>query len=130
MSANRPSTRRSASALALLAAVALGGCAMAEKRVPMTLEQVIQHSKAGTPPADIINQLKDTGTVFEVSGSQFAKLREEGVDDSVLDYIQRTYVASVEMDTRLRYQSMYWGYGWGYPYRPYYGGGWPYWYRW
>jgi hypothetical protein len=124
-----PLTRRSAIGLALLAAVALAGCATAEKRVPMTLEQVIQHSKAGTPPADIINQLKESRTVFEVSGSQFAKLREEGVDDSVLDFIQRTYVASVEMDTRLRYQSMYWGYGWGYPYRPYYGG-WPYWYAW
>lgn len=124
-----PLTRRSATGLALLAAVALAGCAGMEKRVPMTLEQVIQQSKAGTPPADIINQLKESRTIFEVSGSQFAKLREEGVDDSVLDFIQRTYVASVEMDTRLRYQSMYWGYGWGYPYRPYYSG-WPYWYAW
>jgi hypothetical protein len=123
-----PLTRRSATGLALLAAVALAGCAGMEKRVPMTLEQVIQQSKAGTPPADIINQLKESRTIFEVSGSQFAKLREEGVDDSVLDFIQRTYVASVEMDTRLRYQSMYWGYGWGYPYRPYYGG--PYWHAW
>lgn len=122
-------TRSSAIGLALSAAIALTGCATTTKRVPMTLEQVIQQSKAGTPPADIINQLKDSRSVFEVSGSQFAKLREEGVDDSVLDFIQRTYVASVEMDTRLRYQSMYWGYGWGYPYRPYYGG-WPYWYGW
>ena len=123
--------RRSAMqwALIVLAAAVMTACATFEKREPVTLEQVIQMSKAGTPPADIINKLKDSRTVFALSGSQFAKLREDGVDDTVLDYIQGTYVASVEMDTRLRYQSMYWGYGWGSPYRPYYGP-WPYWYRW
>lgn len=114
-------------ALILLASAILTACASVEKREPVTLEQVITMSKAGTPPADIINKLKDSRTVFVLSGSQYAKLREDGVDDTVLDYIQKTYVMSVEMDARLRYQSMYWGYGWGYPYRPYYGP-WPYWY--
>jgi len=117
-------------ALALATCILASACATFEKREPMTLEQVIQASKSGTPPADIINKLKESRTVFALSGSQFAKLREDGVDDTVLDYIQRTYVASVEMDTRLRYQSMYGGYGWGTPYRPYVHGPWPYWYHW
>lgn len=112
----------------VLAATALvAGCASTPKRVPLTLEQVISLSKQGVPPADIINQLKETRTVFELSGSQFAKLKEAGVDDSVLDYIQRTYVMSVEFETRMRYQSLYWGWGYGWPARPLYGP-WPYWY--
>lgn len=118
-----------APALVFVASMVLGGCATFEKREPVTLEQVIQMSKAGTPPADIINKLKESRSVFALSGSQYAKLREDGVDDTVLDYLQRSYVQSVEMDSRLRYQSMYWGYGWGSPYRPYYGP-WPYWYHW
>jgi hypothetical protein len=116
-------------ALLLLAPLVMAACATTQKREPVTLEQVIQMSKAGTPPADIINKLKESRTVFMLSGSQFAKLREDGVDDTVLDYLQNIYVASVDMDARLRYQSMYWGYGWGPPYRSYYGA-WPYWYRW
>lgn len=110
-------------ALATLAA----GCTTTPKREPMTLDQVITLSKQGMQPADIINQLKDTRTVFELSGSQYAKLKESGVDDSVLDYIQRTFVTSVEFETRMRYQSLYWGWGWGWPARPFYGP-WPYWY--
>ena len=116
-------------ALLLLVPMVTTACATTQKREPVTLEQVIQMSKAGTPPADIINKLKESRSVFMLSGSQFARLHEDGVDDSVLDYLQNIYVASVDMDARLRYQSMYWGYGWGPPYRSYYGA-WPYWYRW
>lgn len=116
-------------ALLLLVCAVMTACATTQKREPVTLEQVIQMSKAGTPPADIINKLKESRSVFMLSGSQFAKLREDGVDDSVLDFLQSIYIASVDMDARLRYQSMYWGYGWGPSYRSYYGA-WPYWYRW
>ncbi len=101
-----------------------------QRKEPVTLEQVIQMSKAQLPPADIINKLTESRTVLPISGSQFAKLHEQGVDDSVLDYLQKAFVDSVEMETRLRSQSMYWGYGgWGGHYRPFYGP-WPYGYRW
>jgi hypothetical protein len=108
--------------LVVLASAAISACATFEKREPMTLEQVVQMSKDGAHPADVINRIKDSRTVFMLTGSQYAKLREDGVDDSVLDYIQRSYVASVEMDSYVRYRTMYWGYGWGSPYYyPYYG---------
>lgn len=101
-----------------------------QRKEPISLEQVIQMSKAQTPPADIIAQLTQTRTVLQISGSQFAKLREQGVDDAVLDHLQKSFVDSVEMEARLRTQSLYWGYGgWGGHYRPFYGP-WPYGYRW
>jgi len=118
-------------AIVLLLCACLAGCAGMQRREPLTLEQVIQLSKAQTPPADIIAQLTQTRTVLQISGSQFAKLQAEGVDDSVLDFLQKSFVDSVEMEARLRAQSMYWGYGggWGGYYRPFYGP-WPYGYRW
>lgn len=119
-------------ALALAAAL-VGGCAAFETRQPMTLEQVVQLSREGVSADDIINRLRESRTVFVLSGSGFAKLREQGVDDTVLDFIQRAYVARVEMETRMRYQGWYGpGFGVGnypYPYRPM-GGPWPYWYGW
>lgn len=121
--------RRPRLAALLLAALLVSGCAAFEKREPMTLDQVVQLSKEGKSSDDIINRLLASRTVFALSGSGYAKLREQGVDDAVLDFIQRSYVARVEMDSRLRYQ------GWYSPgyYPPYYrpmGGLWPYWYAW
>lgn len=110
---------------AALVAVLASGCAAFEKREPMTLAQVVQLSKEGVLPDDIINRLRESQTVFALSGSGYAKLREQGVDDAVLDYIQKSYVARVEMDTRLRYPGWYGPGYYPYPYRP-----WPYWYGW
>lgn len=124
--------RRWALAAALCVIAFLAGCAMTARPDPLTLAQVIELSKSGTPPADIINRLRETRTVLQISGSQYAKLKADGVDDSVLDYLQQSYVRAVELDTRFRYQGHYWGgygFGPGYPFRPYYGA-WPYWYYW
>jgi hypothetical protein len=119
-------------ATVLVAALATG-CAAFQNPEPMTLEQVVDLSTEGKSADDIINRLVQSRTVFALSGSGYAKLREQGVDDAVLDHIQRAYVARVEMDTRMRYQGWYGpGYGVGYypyPYRPM-GGPWPYWYIW
>lgn len=123
--------RRARCAAAFMLCIGLASCAGMPRKEPISLEQVIQMSKAQTPPADIIAQLTQTRTVLPISGSQFAKLREQGVDDAVLDHLQKSFVDSVEMEARLRTQSMYWGYGggWGGHYRPFYGP-WPYGYRW
>lgn len=127
-----PERSRSSLRLAalLLATALVTGCATLRPPDPMTLEQVIELSKNGTPPEDIITRLQETRTVIAISGARFAKLRELGVDDSVLDYLQKSYVSAVEMEARMRYQNPYWGYGgWGPPYRPMFGP-WPYRYYW
>jgi hypothetical protein len=138
MPSNRPvpaperRTRRHLLAAVLVAMLA-SGCSAFQKREPMTLEQVVELSREGKSADDIINRLRESRTVLAISGSGFAKLREQGVDDAVLDHIQRSYVTSVEMETRMRYQGWYGpGFGVGYypyPYRPM-GGPWPYWYAW
>lgn len=118
---------------ALCALVLLGvlsGCAAFPSRPPpLTLEQVVTLAKGGTSSEDIIKQLRESRTVLALSGSQYAKLQQDGVPDDVLDYIQRTYVTAVEFDARARYQSMYWGWGpmYPYPYRPFWS---PYPYHW
>lgn len=112
----------------LLLALLLGGCAgMMQRPAPLTAEDVVQMAKSGASSTAIIERLRETRTVLRLSGSQFARLREQGVPDDVLDHIQNTYMAAVEADTRLRYQGMYWGWGPPYPMRPLHGPL-PYWY--
>jgi len=109
---------------------ALSGCAgMLNRPAPLTAEEVVRLAKAETPSADIIQRLRDTRTVLPLTGSQFAKLREQGVPDDVLDYLQSAYLGSIEMDARIRSQNMYWGWGPPHPYRAF-RGPMPYWYYW
>src|SRR5688572_32587104 len=93
-----PAARRSRPAhgtgASILLAVVLMGCASVQSRPPVTIEQVIQMSKQGVPPADIVQHMRDSGTVYRLSGSQLGRLKSEGVDDEVLDYMQDTYLAA------------------------------------
>lgn len=112
-----------------IALATLVGCGTTSSRTAYTMTQVIQLSRAGVPPADLVAQLRETRTILPVTGSQYAQLKEQGVSDEVLDYMQKTYVAQVEADARWRARSTYYGYGYGYyPYGygyryPYYGHG-------
>jgi hypothetical protein len=113
-------------ALTLLAGL-FAGCASVESRPPVTTEQVLQMSKAGVPAADIVQKMRDAGTVYRLSGSQLARLKSEGVDDEVLDYMQETYLAAARARGAAEYGS-YWGgaWAWGpYPYGYWGPGYWP-----
>jgi hypothetical protein len=87
-------------AVAVAALLIVGGCAtmQAAKPSPVTVSQVIEMSKAGTPPQDIINRIKDSGTVYRLNASQLADLRQLGVSDQVIDYMQQTYLEAVRRD--------------------------------
>lgn len=114
-------SRNSAAALALAVAL-LPGCALFKDRPPpLTVDEVVALSKAGTPAEEVIRRLRESRTVLALSGSQYAKLRSDGVADEVLDYLHRSYVSAVEFDTRMRYQGLYYGWGPIYPYRPFRG---------
>jgi hypothetical protein len=115
---------RAVAVLALATCLLASGCATTPRIEPLKIEEVVQLSKDGVPPKDIIQRIDDRRTVFQLNGSQYAKLRAEGVDDEVLDHIQRTYVKAVEYESRIRGQQMY-GPGWG-PWGPWgpYGPGW------
>lgn len=116
--------------LAVLALLA--GCASAPSRPPVTLERVVELTRQGTPPEQIVAEMRDAGTVYRLSGSQLARLRDQGVADQVLDYMQDTYLSEMEQRGRMySYDPYWWGpYGgpypywaWGGPYPYYWGGG-------
>jgi hypothetical protein len=108
--------------------VVLTGCTSVPSRPPVTTEQIVQMSLDGVPAADIVQKMRDAGTVYRLSGSQLARLKSQGVPDEVLDYMQDTYLAL----ERARGADYYWGgaYAWGpYPYGYWGPPGywWPYW---
>lgn len=122
-------------AMVLLAALALwvGGCATSANRPvipqPVTVEQIVKMSQEGMPPDEIIRKMRNSRTVYRLKASQLAKLRDEGVSDKVIDYMQHTYLAAVRRSARLE--------GWGFWYHGHdgfwYGGvpfGWPYYWYW
>lgn len=83
-------------------------------------------SSDGLPASDIIARMDDSDTVYRLSGSELAALKERGVADEVLDYMQDTYV-DYERSRAYRHYDPWWGppYAFAYPYWGYYG---PYYY--
>jgi len=114
--------------LAVSLAVLIAGCASRPQRVPVSIEEIVQLSAAGTAPSDIIARMEASDTVYRLSGSELARLKEQGVPDPVLDYMQDTYL-DYERSRVYRSYDPWWGpphpyWGWGYygyyPHRPYY----------
>lgn len=96
---------------------------------PPTPDQVVEMSKAGKSADEIIQLMQDSGAIYRLSASQLSALRDKGVPDAVIDYMQQTYLEQVRRDEAWRYSyPPHWGY-WYYPY-PYYWHRYPYWYWW
>ena len=74
--------------LVLTLALAAGGCASFDPGPPpLSRQEVVQLSKAGTPPGAIVEQLKSTGTVLWLSAAEVAEMRQSGVSTEVLDHL-------------------------------------------
>ena len=86
----------------------LAGCAGIERRPPPSVDQIIQMSKDGKPADEIIRELQETHAVYPLTASQIVKLHDEGVPESVLDYMQSVYADSIRWDARMQYESTYW----------------------
>jgi hypothetical protein len=79
-----------------------GCCTVCKKRPePVTVGQMIQMSKEGVPGQEIIRKMQASGTVYRLEASQLAKLREQGVPDNVIDYMQQTYIQAVRAHQEL-----------------------------
>ena len=76
----------------LVAGLLMAGCSTygKQKGLPVTVSQILEMSKAGTPPTGIIAKIRATGTVYRIKASDLAKLKEQGVADEVIDYMQKT----------------------------------------
>lgn len=98
----------------------------------ITVPDVVQMSKDGLSSRDIIDQIKQSHTAYNLKADQLVKLHEEGVQDSVINYMEETKMNLVRQNERYA-ASSYWrpyngffygGFGWGGPYYGLYGWGW------
>ena len=109
--------------LAAAMVLLLGGCASVQKP-PVTVPQVVEMSHEKVPPQDIIQKIRDSGTVYRLKASQLADLKQEGVSDPVINYMQETYLHSVRRNQSLEDWDnwtmendgfWYGGFGYGWP---------------
>ena len=94
--------------MALACTLALSACAGLQRRAPPTLEQVVEMSRSGTPTEEIIRELQETRAVYPLTGSQIAKLHDDGVPEAVLDHLQQAYVENLRWQERSRLEDRYW----------------------
>jgi hypothetical protein len=114
-------------ALIFIGMLSVSGCSSEAIRpaLPLSISSIVQQSQAGVPAKSIIQQIANSGSVYRLSASQLADLRDKGVPNTVINYMQRTYIHAVRRNQSL-IDHNYWVYGpegyWynGYPY------GWPY----
>jgi hypothetical protein len=78
------------------------GCTfpLSQPRPPVTVPQILEMSKAGVPPETMVQKMYESGTVYRLEASQLAKLKEQGVPDAVLNYMQQTYLSAARVDQR------------------------------
>jgi hypothetical protein len=93
-------------ALGALWAILLSGCAA--RHIPRpTLDDVVQMSQDGRPAEEIVRVLQQSHAVYPLTASQILSLHENGVDISVLDYLQSEYAARIRHEERMNYQGSF-----------------------
>lgn len=109
----------------LLSLFVLVGCATTPLPPAPTIDEIVQWSNEKMPPEQIIERMKAARAVYRLSGSQLADLKNRGVPDGVLDYMQETYIAAERWEQHLQTRDQYFFYGWPGYYHPFG----PYWWR-
>ncbi len=98
------------------------------------VSDIVQMSKNGLSSKEIIKQMRSTHSVYMLKAAQLAALKSEGVQDSVINYMQATHLRAIRQDQRRAdyynnwpgmYGYGYWGPGfwgpygyWGYDFGP------------
>jgi hypothetical protein len=101
LSAPQPLPMSSLRFAAPLCALVLGACAaIYTPRPPLPIAEVVNLSKSGAPPDNIVQRIRQSGTTYALRGSDFAKLKQLGVPDPVLDHLQQSLVDDVDLLTR------------------------------
>ena len=57
----------------------------------VTVPEIIEMTKAGVSDQEIINKIQQSQTVYKLDGNQYANLRQVGVSNDVINYMQETY---------------------------------------
>jgi hypothetical protein len=78
----------------------LSGCAelLSKAPEPVTVAQVIQMSKEGTPAEVIVKRMHDSEAVYRLTAAQLAELHDLGVADRVLNYMQDSYIEAARRE--------------------------------
>ena len=97
--------RRRGPASVLLAGSALfGGCStlgFEQAKPPVMVSEVILMSTEGVPTETIVKKMRDSKTVYRLTGAQLAYLHDQGVSDPIIDYMQQTYLEAVRHEQSL-----------------------------
>ena len=117
---------RAAVAAVLLLSM-LAGCTTSGEPAPPppSLAEIVASARAGQSPQQIIERMQRSHAVYRLPASELAKLREQGVPDAVIDYMQRVHLDVVRFEESVRARSFY-GPGWG-PWGPVHGWRDPFW---
>lgn len=91
------------------------GCQTARHRVPpLTQADVIALVQAGETDEAIMRRIDSTGTVFLLNADDIVALRQAGVSDRLVTYMNDTKVrAAVEQERRRSYYENRWHFGFG-----------------
>jgi hypothetical protein len=65
----------------------------------VSVAEIVDMSRAGVPSTEIIGEMQRSGTVYRLTAAQLADLRQQGVSDDVIDYMQKTYLQAVAVDS-------------------------------
>lgn len=98
--------------LIVVAALALPGCSLPGLRrtpppPPLKVSEVVEMCREGVPAKTVIHEIRESETVYRLTAAQLAHLHDEGVPDSVLKYMQQTYVDSVRKQQRLQDEGLW-----------------------
>jgi hypothetical protein len=95
---NRSILRTSFLFIISLSVLFLGSCASVTSNSlsKVTVPQIIEMTKAGASDQEIINEIQQSKTVYKLDGNQYARLRQTGVSDNVIDYMQETYTDEIQ----------------------------------
>ena len=111
------------------------GCAVYNQApsAALPVDDIVRMSKEGVPAKDIIKQIRQTHSVYLLPANELANLRNDGVQDSVINFMEKTQIQAARRDQATQdyyYNSPYgygpymgWGWGCGWPYGGYWGWG-------
>jgi hypothetical protein len=117
----RPTAARMRSLTIFICGLSLSvfaGCtfSLSKPPPPVTVPQILEMSEVGVPPGAIVQKMRDSDTVYRLQASQLAKLKEQGMPDAVLNYMQQTYLNVARADQHREDFDDSWMLGDGYVY--------------
>ncbi len=98
-------------------ALFLGGCAtLGDSAPPLTIDALVTRAKSGESTESLLASLRGSRERFVLTGSDYAKLKERGLPDPILDALQARAIEDVRYEEWRRSQPDFFWRSW-----PYYG---------